>query len=217
MLITVAIAGDEPLARGGIRGLVERAADIRVVAATTDGTRVVDLVRRHRPRVLLVDAALGGVDGIEVAEAVRTSAPATAVVLLMPGPGDAHLQRALHAGAAGILLRDGDPRDILTAVRAVAAGDAMLSPSITRRLLDRMATVDLEPMEHARSLVGRLTTREREVLGLIAKGMGNVQIAHRLYVSEGAVKAHVSRLLTKLSCDNRVQAAILAHSARLAA
>jgi DNA-binding NarL/FixJ family response regulator len=216
-MITVGIADDEPLVRGGIRGLLEQAGDITVVAEAGNGGGAIELVRRHRPRVLLVDVTMPGVDGIAVAEEVRRTVPATSVVVLTARASDTHLSRALHAGASGILLKGGNPREVVAAVRAVAAGDAMLSPSITRRLLDRMAGVDLEPVEQARTLVGRLTAREKEVLGLVAKGMGNVQIARRLYVSEGAVKAHVSRLLTKLSCDNRVQAAILAHSARLAA
>lgn len=216
-MITVGIADDEPLVRGGLRGLLEQASDITVVAEAGSGSGAVELVRRHQPRVLLVDVTMPGVDGVAVAETVRGSAPGTAVILLTARANDGHIQRALRAGAAGILLKDGNPREVVAAVRAVAAGEAMLSPAITRRLLDRMADIDLAPVEHARTLVGRLTAREREVLGLVAKGMGNGQIARRLYVSEGAVKAHVSRLLTKLSCDNRVQAAILAHSARLAA
>jgi len=216
-MITVGIADDEPLVRGGIRGVLEQAADIKVVAEAGNGAGAIELVRRHRPRILLVDIKMPGMDGVAVAEAVHGSAPTTAVVLLTAWASDAHIQRALRAGAAGILLKTGNPRDLAAAVRAAAAGEAMLSPSITRRLLDRIVDVDFEPLELARNLVNGLTAREKEVLELVAKGMGNGQIARRLFVSEGAVKAHVSRLLTKLSCTNRVQAAIIAHTARLAA
>jgi DNA-binding NarL/FixJ family response regulator len=216
-MITVGIADDEPLVRGGIRGVLEQASDIKVVAEAGNGTGAIELVRRHRPQVLLVDIKMPGVDGVGVTEAMRDVAPATSVVLLTAWASDAHIQRAVRAGAAGILLKTGNPRELVAAVRTVAAGDAILSPSITRRVLDRMVDIDFEPLERARALVDSLTGREKEVLELLAQGMGNMQIAHRLYVSEGAVKAHVSRLLTKLSCTNRVQAAILAHTARLAA
>ena len=216
-MITVGIADDEPLVRGGIRGVLEQATDVKVVAEAGNGTGAVELVRRHRPQVLLVDIKMPGMDGLAVAEAVRGVAPTTSVVLLTAWATDAHIQRALRAGTAGILLKNGNPRELVAAVHVVAAGDAMLSPAITRRLLDRITGIDFEPLEQARILVDGLTAREREVLELVAKGMGNMQIARRLYLSEGAVKAHVSRLLTKLSCTNRVQAAILAHTAQLAA
>jgi DNA-binding NarL/FixJ family response regulator len=165
--------------------------------------------------VLLMDVRMPGMDGLAATEQVRAQAPDTAVVLLTSVADDSHIRRAVRAGATGFLLKDGSPRELVTAVRAVAAGEAMLSPAITRRVLERIIDIDPEPMERARSLVGHLTGREREVLSLLAQGMGNLQIARKLYLSEGAVKAHVSRLLTKLSCDNRVQAAILAHNARL--
>ncbi|QUQ65541.1 response regulator [Kutzneria sp. CA-103260] len=216
-MITVGIADDEPLVRAGIRGVLEQAPEIRVVAEAGNGAGAVELVRRHRPQVLLADIKMPGMDGLDVAEAVPDIAPATSVVLLTAWASDAHIQRALRAGTAGILLKTGNPRELVAAVHAAAAGDAMLSPAITRRLLDRVVGVDFEPLERARTLVDGLTDREREVLELVAKGLGNMQIARRLYLSEGAIKAHVSRLLTKLSCANRVQAAILAHTARLAA
>jgi DNA-binding NarL/FixJ family response regulator len=216
-MITVGIADDEPLVRGGIRGVLEQAPDIKVVAEAGNGAGAIELVRRHRPQVLLVDIKMPGVDGVGVTEAMRDVAPGTSVVLLTAWASDAHIQRAVRAGAAGILLKTGNPRELVAAVRTVAAGDAMLSPSITRRVLDRMVDIDFEPLERARAIVDSLTAREKEVLELVAQGMGNMQIARRLYVSEGAVKAHVSRLLTKMSCTNRVQAAILAHTARLAA
>jgi len=213
--ITVGVVDSEALVRGGIRRVLEQAPDVRVVAEAASGSGAVELVRKHHPRVLLMDVRMPGLDGFAATEQVRGLSPGTAVVLLTSVADDGHIRRALRAGATGFLLKDGSPRELVAAVRAVAAGEAMLSPAITRRVLDRIVDIDPEPVERARSLVGHLTGREREVLGLLAQGMGNLQIARKLYLSEGAVKAHVSRLLTKLSCDNRVQAAILAHNARL--
>jgi DNA-binding NarL/FixJ family response regulator len=213
--ITVGVVDSEALVRGGIRRVLEQAPDVRVVAEAASGPGAVELVRKHHPRVLLMDVRMPGMDGLAATEQVRALSPGTAVVLLTSVADDSCIRRALRAGATGFLLKDGSPRELVTAVRAVAAGEAMLSPAITRRVLDRIVDIDPEPVERARSLVGHLTGREREVLGLLAQGMGNLQIARKLYLSEGAVKAHVSRLLTKLSCDNRVQAAILAHNARL--
>jgi DNA-binding NarL/FixJ family response regulator len=213
--IAVGVVDSEALVRGGIRRVLEQAPDVRVVAEAASGPGAVELVRKHHPRVLLMDVRMPGLDGLAATEQVRGLSPGTAVVLLTSSADDSHVRRALRAGATGFLLKDGSPRELITAVRAVAAGEAMLSPAITRRVLERIVDIDPEPVERARSLVGHLTGREREVLGLLAQGMGNLQIARKLYLSEGAVKAHVSRLLTKLSCDNRVQAAILAHNARL--
>jgi len=213
--ITVGVVDSEALVRGGIRRVLEQAPDVRVVAEAASGSGAVELVRKHHPRVLLMDVRMPGLDGLAATEQVRGLSSGTAVVLLTSVADDGHIRRALRAGATGFLLKDGSPRELVAAVRAVAAGEAMLSPAITRRVLERIIDIDPEPVERARSLVGHLTGREREVLGLLAQGMGNLQIARKLYLSEGAVKAHVSRLLTKLSCDNRVQAAILAHHARL--
>ncbi|MFI9385527.1 response regulator [Kutzneria sp. NPDC052558] len=213
--ITVGVVDSEALVRGGIRRVLEQAPDVRVVAEAASGSGAVELVRKHHPRVLLMDVRMPGLDGLAATEQVRGLSPGTAVVLLTSAADDSHIRRALRAGATGFLLKDGSPRELVAAVRAVAAGEAMLSPAITRRVLERIVDIDPEPIERARDLVGHLTGREREVLGLLAQGMGNLQIARKLYLSEGAVKAHVSRLLTKLSCDNRVQAAILAHNARL--
>ena len=213
--IAVGVVDSEALVRGGIRRVLEQAPDVRVVAEAASGPGAIELVRKHHPRVLLMDVRMPGLDGLAATEQVKCLSPGTAVVLLTSAADDSHIRRALRAGATGFLLKDGSPRELITAVRAVAAGEAMLSPAITRRVLERIVDIDPEPVERARSLVGHLTGREREVLGLLAQGMGNLQIARKLYLSEGAVKAHVSRLLTKLSCDNRVQAAILAHNARL--
>lgn len=214
-MITVGVVEDESLLRCGIRGALERTRDIRVVAEA--GAGPVTLVRRHRPRILLMAVGASAADGLAAVETVRSIAPATATILLAPSATDTYVQRALRAGAAGFLLKDGSPAELVTAVRATAAGGAVLSPSLTRRLVDRFASIDLEPVERARVLVGRLSVREREVLDLVANGLGNREIARQLYLSEGAVKAHISRLLTKLCCHNRVQAAIIAHSAKLLA
>jgi DNA-binding NarL/FixJ family response regulator len=215
-MITVAIVDDEALVRGGIRSVLEHVDDIKVVAESGNGAGAIELVRMHRPRVLVMDIRMPGMDGLTATDHIHRLAPDTAVILLTATATEAQIHHGLRAGAAGFLLKEGNPRDLIAAVRAVAAGDAVLSPAVTRRVLDRVVEIDLEPLDRARALVGTLTSREQQVLGLVAKGMGNMQIARRLYLSEGAIKAHVSRLLTKLSCDNRVQAAIVAHDARLA-
>jgi DNA-binding NarL/FixJ family response regulator len=186
-----------------------------VIAESGNGAGAIELVRVHRPRVLVMDIRMPGVDGLSATEHIHPLAPGTAVILLTATATEAEIHRGLRAGAAGFLLKEGNPRDLIDAVRAVATGEAVLSPAVTRRVLDRVVEIDLEPLDRARTLVGTLTTRERQVLGLVATGLGNMQIARRLYLSEGAIKAHVSRLLSKLSCDNRVQAAIVAHDARL--
>jgi DNA-binding NarL/FixJ family response regulator len=202
-LITVGIADDEALMRTGVRSVLERAPDLKIVGEAASGRGAVELVRRHQPDVL-----------VAVIQAVRRNAPGTHVIILAAPAADDVIFRVLGAGASGFLLKEDDPRELISAVRVVAAGDAILSPHFTRRLLNHFVVVDLERGEHARRMMDRLTQREQEVLGLLADGMTNAEIARTLYLSEGAVKAHVSRLLIKLKCGNRVQAAAIAYNAR---
>src|SRR5215475_1386701 len=214
--ITAVVVDDEVLVRSGIRSVLERDGDVTVVGESGDGAGAIELVRRHRPRVALLDVQMPGMDGLTAAEHLRRLAPETAVVLVATTANGAQVQRGVRAGVSGFLLKNGDPRELVDAVRATARGEAMLSPVVTRLILDRVAAVDLVALDRARRLIETLTDREREVLDLLSHGLGNMQIARRLYLSEGAIKAHVSHLLRKLSCNNRVQAAILAHEARLA-
>jgi len=214
-LVTVVVADDEPLICAGIRSVLERSPGLEVVAEAADGQRAVDLVRGHRPDVLIVDVTMPAVGGLAVTELVRRQVPDTEVIVMVTDVVDDLIFGALRAGASGFLLKQCAPAELVNAVLAVAAGHAALAPRATRRLVDQFLGVDLECVHKARRMIDGLTSREREVLGEVAKGMGNAEIARTLYLSEGAVKAHVSRLLTKLDCTNRVQAATLCHHASL--
>lgn len=214
-LITVGIADDEILIRTGVRGVLDRAAEIVVVGEAKDGPGAVDLVRTHRPRVLLLDAVMPGTDALAALRVIRRHSPLTRVVMLAnPAAGDLLLP-ALRAGAVGFLPKTGRPEELVNAVRVVAAGDAILSPAATRSLVDHVAGAEADRRDRASHRVRALTKREREVLVHVAKGMANAKIARVMCLSESSIKAHVSRMLTKLRCDNRVQAALIAHDAAL--
>ncbi|GGM33158.1 DNA-binding response regulator [Longimycelium tulufanense] len=214
-MIRVGIADDEALVRAGVRGILETADDVQVVGEADDGRSAVELVRVHRPDVLLLDVQMPGMDGLLAATAVRSAAPSTAVVVLTTFDYDEYVMRALRAGAVGYLLKDTDPAELVRAVRVVAGGEAVLSPRVARTVVDHFSTGCGVSAERARTLVSGLTERELDVLALIGRGNSNAEIGQQLHLSEGTVKAHVSRVLTKLGCDNRVQAAIMAHEAGL--
>jgi DNA-binding NarL/FixJ family response regulator len=212
---TIVVADGEPLIRAGIRSILEQPPGLEVVGEAADGHHATELVRRVRPDVLIVDFHLPPTGGPAVAGFVRRHLPETSVIFLATEAVDELIFGALRMGASGFLLKQGPPAELVNAVRAVAAGHAALAPHATRRLIDHFTALDVERVHRARGLIDGLTTREREVLAQVANGMGNLQIARALHMSEGAVKAHVSRLLTKLNCTNRVQAATLSHHARL--
>lgn len=214
-VITVGIVDRDILVRGGIRAMLEQAEGIRIVAEACNAGGAVELVVRHHPKVLLMDGHIAGMDGATAAKYVRRVAPTTAIVLLASSANDSHVERALRAGVAGCLLKDGNPLDLIAAVTAAVADGAVLSPRVAKWVLERIAEIDVDRIERARELVGSLTAREREVLEHVARGMANNEIGRALYLSEGGVKAHISRLLSKLNCGNRVQAALIAHDARL--
>ncbi|MGW6909652.1 LuxR C-terminal-related transcriptional regulator [Streptomyces sp. NPDC054940] len=213
--VVVGIADHEVLVRGGIRAALERAHGIDVVADTGDQGAVIEMTLRHRLGVLLIDSGMAGTRGAWVTRTVRRLSPSTAVVVLASSPIDSHLDRILRAGVAGCLLKSGNPQDLVAAVRVVATGGAVLCPEAARHVLDSVARIDIERVERARELIGGLTLREREVLTLVAQGMANSEIGRALHLSEGGVKAHISRLLTKLGCGNRVRAALIAQDAGL--
>lgn len=212
---TVGIVGSAALTRMGLRGIVEYCAGTRLVGEAQDAPTMIELVHRHRPAVLIVDVGDSADEMLSAIAVLRARIPATHVIVLAANPADDLVFQALSAGATGVLLKDCDPQELAGAVRAVAAGGAALSSPVTRRLVSWFLGNDVEAARKAHDLIGGLSGRESEVLALVADGMANQEIARRLYMSAGSVKAHISNLLIKLGCTNRVQAAMTYHFARL--
>lgn len=216
-MIRVLIVDDDALVRAGLSMMLAGSDDIRVVAEASDGSQVASAVDAYKPDVVLMDIRMPGMDGLAATEALRSRETAPQIIVLTTFDADDHVLRALRAGAAGFLLKDTPPPEILRAIRLVAAGEAMLSPAVTRRLIEHVADDGLGARRaHACELLDRLTDREREVAVAIGQGKSNAEIAGELYMSVATVKAHVSRLLQKLELGNRVQIALLAHDAGLA-
>jgi len=212
--IRVLVVDDDALVRAGLTMLLAGADDIEIVGEAADGSAVERAVAEHQPRVVLMDIRMPGMDGLAVTEIVRGRKGAPEVIVLTTFDADDHVLRALRAGASGFLLKDTSPADIVHAIRAVASGEPILSPAITRRLIGHVTGTDGgERRRRAREQLGRLTEREREVAVAIGRGRSNAEISRELYMSIATVKAHVSRLLEKLEFNNRVQIALLAHDA----
>ncbi len=214
--IRVLIVDDDALVRAGLTMILSSAADLEVVGEAADGIEVPSAVAAHRPDVVLMDIRMPRVDGLTATEALRTRAGAPEVIVLTTFDADEFVLRALRAGASGFLLKDTPPAEILRAVRRVAEGEAMLSPTVTRRLIAHVATPAQPSRSRATERLGRLSEREREVALAVAQGRSNAEISAELHMSVATVKAHVSRLLTKLDLNNRVQVALLVHDAGLA-
>jgi DNA-binding NarL/FixJ family response regulator len=212
-VIRVVIADDEPVVRVGVAAVLGTAGDIEVVAEAADGREAVELVRAHRPDVAVLDIRMPHLDGVDAAAELARIGSTTPVLVLTTFADDASIARALGGGAAGFVLKTGDPQELIAGVRAVASGAAYLSPLVTRRVLDGLPTTRQAGSAHAR--VAALTDRERDVLGLIGAGLSNAEIGRRLHVVEGTVKIYVSTILGRLGVRNRVQAAIVAHDAGL--
>ncbi|WFE50857.1 response regulator transcription factor [Micromonospora sp. WMMD1155] len=212
-MIRVVVVDDEQLVRAGLRLILEAAEDITVVGEAADGAGALEQAQRLRPDVVLLDVRMPGVDGLIVAPEVVAAGPK--VIMLTTFDLDEYVHGALRAGAVGFLLKDTPPRELAAAVRTVAAGHAMLAPTVTRRLISSFADRGPARRDAARQRLAPLTTRESEVVREVARGHGNAEIARRLAMSEATVKAHVSRALAKLHVDNRVQLAILVHDADL--
>jgi DNA-binding NarL/FixJ family response regulator len=216
-VIRVLIVDDDALVRAGLSMMLAGSDDVRIVAEASDGAQVGAAIDAYRPDVVLMDIRMPGVDGLAATEQVRAREDAPHVIVLTTFDADDHVLRAVRAGAAGFLLKDTPPPEILRAIRLVAAGDAMLSPAVTRRLIQHVADDGMAGRRaRACELLDRLTDREREVALAIGQGKSNADIASELYMSVATVKAHVSRLLQKLELDNRVQIALLAHDAGVA-
>jgi DNA-binding NarL/FixJ family response regulator len=214
-MIRVVLVDDEQLVRSGLRMILESAGDIEVVGEAADGGGAVELVRRHRPDVALMDIRMPEMDGLAATRALTALPDPPRVIMLTTFELDEYVHTALENGAVGFLLKDTPPRDLIQAVRTVAEGNAMLAPTVTRRLIAEFASRNSAKAVAARRRLDTLTGREREVVVAVAQGLSNAEIGKRLFMSEATVKAHVSRVLAKLGLGNRVQAAILAHDAGL--
>jgi DNA-binding NarL/FixJ family response regulator len=211
--IRVLIADDQPLARAGFRAVLEATGAVKVVAEAESGDQAVELARRHDPDVVLMDVRMPGTDGIEATRRM----PNQKVLILTTFGLDDYIIEALRAGASGFLLKDAPVDELVRAVRTVAAGDAQLSPAVTKRLLDQVARRLPAAVARDSRALAELTEREREVLRLLAAGMSNAEIAAALVVSEATVKSHVSNVLQKLGLRDRVQAVIYAYENGLVA
>ena len=212
--VRVLLVDDDALVRAGLRIILSSAGDLEVVGEADDGARAVAAVREHRPDVVLMDIRMAQMDGITATAAVRRLDHPPQVIVLTTFQADEQVMSALRAGASGFLVKDTPPAEIINAVRLVASGEAIISPSVTRTLLSHFG--DGQASDRRRAAAQRLATlteREREVAAAIGAGASNAEVAASLFMSEATVKAHVSRLFTKLDVANRVQIAIVVHDA----
>jgi DNA-binding NarL/FixJ family response regulator len=227
-MIRVVLADDQALIRAGFRVLLEVAGDIEVVGEAINGEQAVELARGERADVVLMDIRMPGVDGLEATRRIAAAddLAGVKVIILTTFESDEYVYQALRVGASGFLVKDTEPDDLIRAVRVVARGDALLSPSVTRRLITTLAAQHAEaPLAgraetsqassaHAKHL-SRLTEREREVLALVAEGLSNEEIARRLFLSPLTTKTHVSRIMTKLAARDRAQLVVIAYESGL--
>jgi DNA-binding NarL/FixJ family response regulator len=212
--VKVLLIDDDPLVRAGLRMILSSAEDVQVVGEADDGSRAVAAVREHRPHVVLMDIRMAQMDGITATAALRQLDPPPQVIVLTTFQADEQVMNALRAGASGFLVKDTPPVEIINAVRLVASGEAILSPSVTRTLLSHFnGTQASERRRIATERLATLTDREREVAAAIGSGASNAEAAALLFMSEATVKSHVSHLFTKLDVASRVQIAILVHDA----
>jgi DNA-binding NarL/FixJ family response regulator len=216
MTIRVLIVDDDPLLRAGLKMMLGGAPDIRVVGEAGDGGGVQGLIDRLSPDVVLMDIRMPGTDGLTATETIRSRPSAPEVVILTTFDADEHVLRALRAGAAGFVLKDTPPAEIVESVRRVAGGQPVLSPTVTKRLITRVAASGHDQRKtKATSRLDGLNDREREIAVAVGEGKSNAEISATLYLSVPTVKTHVSRILTKLDLNNRVQIALLVHDAGL--
>jgi DNA-binding NarL/FixJ family response regulator len=211
--ISVVIADDQVLVRAGFRVLVNTAPDLQVVGEAGTGIEAVEIARQTRPDVMLMDIQMPKMDGIEATRRILAQAPCPRVMILTTFDLDEYVFAALRAGASGFLLKDTPPDDLLAAIRVIAAGEGLLAPTVTRRLIEEFAR---RPGPSAQRSLDGITSREREVLGLIGAGLSNTEIAERLQLTIATVKSHVSRLLMKLQARDRAQLVIAAYETGLA-
>ena len=213
--IRVLLVDDDALVRAGLRMILSSSEEIDVVGEAVDGNDAITAAQAHRPDVVLMDIRMPGMDGIAATTAIRRFSHPPHVIVLTTFQADEHVMSALRAGADGFLLKDAAPTEIVQAVRLVAAGEAMLSPSVTCTLLAHLGNDEMtDRRQLAAQRLASLTDRERDVATAVGSGASNAEIAAALFMSEATVKAHVSRLLTKLEVTNRVHIAILVHDAQ---
>jgi DNA-binding NarL/FixJ family response regulator len=210
--IRVVLTDDQPLVRAGLRVLIADHPDLDVVGEAGTGAEAVELVRALRPDVVVMDIRMPGMDGIEATRMITAEHPAARIVVLTTFDDDDYVYGALRAGASGFLVKDMAVDDILTAIRVVAAGDGLIAPSVTRRLIAQFAG---RPQPPPRREIDGITEREREVLTMVGRGLSNAEIAASLFISTATAKAHVARLLAKLGARDRVQLVIAAYEAGL--
>jgi DNA-binding NarL/FixJ family response regulator len=212
MTIRVLITDDQSMVRAGFRMLLADEEDIEVVAEAENGFEAIEKAARFQPTVVLMDIRMPELDGLEATRRILAADSLARILILTTFDLDEYIYEALRAGASGFVLKDEPPEQLIAAIRTVAAGDALLSPLVTRRVIDQFARV---PRPTTPSELDELTTREREVFRLIAQGLSNAEIGESLYISETTVKTHVTHVLQKLNLRDRVQAVVLAYQAGL--
>ncbi len=214
MSIRVLLADDQAMVRAGFRMILGSEPDIEVVGEAENGEQAAAAANRLRPDVVFMDIQMPGVDGLQATRTITQNQQlATRVVILTTFERDEYVFEAMQAGASGFLLKNAPPEELIHAVRVVAAGDALLAPSVTRRIIEQFARRPVEP--DVRERLESLTQREREVLVMLARGNSNAELAAELFVTEGTIKTHVSSLLAKLGLRDRVQAVVLAYESGL--
>ena len=214
-MIRVVVADDQALIRGGFRALLDAEPDIAVVGEAAGGDEALVVVRRERPDVVLMDIRMPGGDGLAATEAIVADPAlgATRIIVVTTFELDEYVAQAIRAGASGFLVKDTEPAELIRAVRVVASGDALLSPGVTRRLLTQVAGAIAAPLDDA--VIAGLTEREREVLGLVGRGLTNEEIGGALFLSPLTAKTHVSRIMSKLAARDRVRLVVIAYETGL--
>jgi DNA-binding NarL/FixJ family response regulator len=210
-MTSLVIADDQGMVRAGFRSLLDAEPDLEVVGEAANGEEALDVVRRLRPDVTLMDIRMPVLDGIAATRALLQDGVPTRVLVLTTFDLDEYVFEALRAGASGFLLKDAPAEELAAAIRVVASGDSLLAPGVTRRVIDAFVRRPSAALRGPDPALGRLTPRELEVLGLLARGLSNLDIAERLFVSEATTKTHVSNVLSKLGLRDRVQAVIFAY------
>jgi DNA-binding NarL/FixJ family response regulator len=215
MTIRVLLCDDQSLVRSGFRMIIEARPGLEVAGEAEDGLQAIQLARQTEPDVILMDIRMPNLDGIEATRQIVAGGSQARILVLTTYDADEYVYAAIQAGASGFLLKDARPGQLIEAIQVIAAGDALLAPSVTRRLLAQFSRALPAGQATTPSALSELTARETEVLRLIASGLSNAELAQRLFVSEATVKSHVSSLLRKLGLRDRVQAVILAYEAGL--